>query len=85
MVDGAAEASAEDERCSAASSEAAVGKRYIETLEGMLGGGEDSRQEALIAASTLLGSLALSRAVDDEDLSREILASARVALRHQHT
>ena len=62
----------------------AVVERYIETLEGMLGGGQDSRRQALIAASTLLGSLALSRAVDDEALSREILSSAREALRHQH-
>ena len=62
----------------------AVVERYIETLEGMLGGGQDSRRQALIAASTLLGALALSRAVDDEALSREILSSAREALRHQH-
>ena len=62
----------------------AVVERYIENLEGMLGGGQDSRRQALIAASTLLGALALSRAVDDEALSREILSSAREALRHQH-
>jgi TetR/AcrR family transcriptional repressor of nem operon len=35
---------------------------------------------ALVAASTLVGSLALSRAVDDEALSQEILKSARDAL-----
>ena len=61
----------------------AVVERYIETLEGMLGGGEDSRRQALIAASTLLGSVALSRAVDDEALSDEILTTVREALRHQ--
>lgn len=60
-----------------------VVERYIETLQGMLGDGPDSRREALIAASTLLGSLTLSRAVDDETLSREILSSARGALLHQ--
>jgi TetR/AcrR family transcriptional repressor of nem operon len=62
----------------------AVVERYIETLEGMLGGREDSRRQAIIMASTLVGSLALSRAVDDEALSREILSSAREVLRHQH-
>lgn len=61
----------------------AVVERYIETLQGMLGDGPDSRRQALIAASTLVGSLALSRAVDDEVLSKEILTSARDALRHQ--
>jgi TetR/AcrR family transcriptional regulator, transcriptional repressor for nem operon len=62
----------------------AVVGRYIEALQGMLGGGQDSRRQALTTASILLGSLALSRAVDDEALSKEILSSAREALRHQH-
>jgi TetR/AcrR family transcriptional repressor of nem operon len=62
----------------------AVFERYIEVLQGMLGGGEHSRRQALITASTLLGALALSRAVDDETLSREILSSARESLRDQH-
>ena len=57
-----------------------VVERYIKTLEGMLGGGEDSRRQALIAASALLGSLALARAVDDEALSQEILSTVREAL-----
>lgn len=61
-----------------------VVERYIKTLEGMLGGGEDSRRQALIAASTLLGSLALARAVDDQALSQEILSTVREALRPQH-
>jgi TetR/AcrR family transcriptional repressor of nem operon len=62
----------------------AVVERYVETLEGMLGGGPDSRRQALITASTLVGALSLSRAVDDEALSKEILSNAREALRHQH-
>jgi TetR/AcrR family transcriptional repressor of nem operon len=62
----------------------AVVERYIRTLEDMLRGGPDSRRQALLAASTLVGSLALSRAVDDQALSDEILSSAREALRHQH-
>jgi len=57
--------------------------RYSETLEGMLGGTQGSRRQALIAASTLLGAVALSRAVDDEAVSKEILSSVRDALRHQ--
>ena len=61
----------------------AVVERYIETIKAMIGDGPDSRRQALIAASTLVGSLALSRAVDDEALSKEILSSARDALRHQ--
>jgi TetR/AcrR family transcriptional repressor of nem operon len=59
-------------------------ERLIETLEGMLGDGQESRRRALIAASTLVGSLALSRAVDEEALSNEILSSAREALRRRH-
>ena len=62
----------------------AVVERYIETLQGMLGGGQGSRRQALITASTLVGSLALSRVVDDEALSQELLRSAREALRHQN-
>ena len=61
----------------------AMVERYVEALEGMLGGGQGSRQQALIAASTLVGSLALARAVDDKALSEEILSSVRDALRHQ--
>jgi hypothetical protein len=60
----------------------AVVERYIKTLEDMLRDGPDSRRQALLAASTLVGSLALSRAVDDQALSDEILSSAREALRH---
>jgi len=61
----------------------AVVERYIETLQAMLGDRPDSPRQALIAASTLVGALALSRAVDDEALSKEILSCARDALRHQ--
>ena len=61
----------------------AVVERYLETLEGMLGRGQGSRQQALITASALVGALALSRAVDDAALSEEILSSVREALKHQ--
>jgi TetR/AcrR family transcriptional repressor of nem operon len=50
----------------------------------MLGGGVDARREATIAVSTLVGSLALARSVDDDELSHEILRNARKALRRQH-
>jgi len=62
----------------------AVVERFIATLAGMLGSGEDARLEATIAVSTLVGSLALARSVDDDELSHEILRNARKALRHQH-
>jgi len=62
----------------------AVAQRYIATLAGMLGGGVDARREATIAVSTLVGSLALARSVDDDELSHEILRNARKALRRQH-
>ena len=61
-----------------------VAERYIATLADMLGSGEDARREATIAVSTLVGSLALARSVDDDELSTEILRTAREALRHQH-
>jgi TetR/AcrR family transcriptional repressor of nem operon len=61
----------------------AVVERYIATLEGMLGGGEDARRQATIAVSTLVGSLVLARAVDNEALSNEILRTALEALRHE--
>ena len=60
-----------------------VVERYIATLEGMLGGGEDARRQATIAVSTLVGSLVLARAVDNDALSNEILLTPREALRHQ--
>jgi TetR/AcrR family transcriptional regulator, transcriptional repressor for nem operon len=61
----------------------AVVERYIATLQGMLGSGEDARRQATIAVSTLVGSLALAREVDNDALSTEILRTAREALRHQ--
>ena len=63
----------------------ALVEQYIGILEGMLGGGSDGRRQAIIAVSTLVGSLVLARAIDDDTLSNEILRSAREALRHQPT
>lgn len=39
-----------------------------------------ARREALATASTLVGALILARAVDDEDLSDEVLTAARASL-----
>jgi TetR/AcrR family transcriptional repressor of nem operon len=63
----------------------ALVERYIGILEGMLGGGSDGRRQAIISVSTLVGSLVLARAIDDDTLSNEILRTAREALRHQPT
>jgi TetR/AcrR family transcriptional repressor of nem operon len=59
----------------------AVVERYIATLEGMLGGGEDAHRQATVTMSTLVGSLALARAVDDDAMSAELLQAAREALK----
>jgi TetR/AcrR family transcriptional repressor of nem operon len=61
----------------------AVVERFIATLEDMLGAGKDARRQATVAVSTLVGSLVLARAVDDDALSAEILRTTRKALRHQ--
>jgi|RhiMetdeSRZDD1v2_1073273.scaffolds.fasta_scaffold511603_3 TetR/AcrR family transcriptional regulator, transcriptional repressor for nem operon len=61
----------------------ALVERYLGVLEDMLGGGGDARQQATIAVSTLVGSLVLARAIDDDTLSDEILRTVREALRHQ--
>jgi TetR/AcrR family transcriptional repressor of nem operon len=59
----------------------ALVERYLGVLEDMLGGGGDARQQATIAVSTLVGSLVLARAIDDDTLSDEILRTVREALR----
>jgi TetR/AcrR family transcriptional repressor of nem operon len=61
----------------------AVVERFIATLEDMLGGATDARRQATIAVSTLVGSLVLARAVDDDALSAEILRTAREALKQE--
>jgi TetR/AcrR family transcriptional regulator, transcriptional repressor for nem operon len=50
-------------------------ERYLENVERFLGGGEDARQRAILAVSALAGAIVLSRAVDDEALSDEILTA----------
>ena len=55
-------------------------ERYIENVERFLGGGEDARQRAILAVSTLVGSMMLARAIDDGAMSDEILTTVREAL-----
>jgi TetR/AcrR family transcriptional regulator, transcriptional repressor for nem operon len=64
-----------DERLRAAYSRQV--ERYIENLERFLGGGAEARKRAVLAFSALVGGLILSRAVDDEALSEEILRAVR--------
>ena len=58
---------------------------YIDMLVGLLppGTGDRSRAMAITALSTLVGAVSMARAVDDEALSREILASAASELKAQ--
>ena len=58
---------------------------YIEMLVRLLpaGTGDRRRATAITALSTLVGAVSMARAVDDEGLSREILASAASELKGQ--
>ena len=57
---------------------------YIEMLIGLVPPGHaDRRATAITALSTLVGAVSMARAVDDEALSREILASAASKLKSQ--
>ena len=56
-------------------------ERYLANLERFFGDGEDARHRATVALSTLVGSLVLARAIDDEELSDEILRDVREALK----
>jgi TetR/AcrR family transcriptional regulator, transcriptional repressor for nem operon len=55
-------------------------ERYVENVEGFLGGGKDARERALLIVSAMVGALVLSRAVE-EPLSSKLLDSAREQLR----
>ncbi len=49
--------------------------RYLALLEAMLAGTDESRRsKAILVLSSLVGALALARAVNDVSLSREFLA-----------
>jgi TetR/AcrR family transcriptional regulator, transcriptional repressor for nem operon len=55
-------------------------KRRLQLMTDKLGGTEADREKALAATSTLIGAVMLARAVDDAQLSDEILRSARRTL-----
>jgi TetR/AcrR family transcriptional regulator, transcriptional repressor for nem operon len=52
-------------------------EHYIDNVQTMLGGDEGSRAEAIDVVTSMVGALLISRAVDDADLSEEILATVR--------
>jgi len=60
-------------------------QRYIEMLVRLLppGPADRRRATAITALSTLVGAVSMARAVNDEALSREILASAALHLKAQ--
>lgn len=62
-------------------------ERYLAFLEQQLGPGDDARQRAVVALSSLVGAVLVARAVDDKALAEEILHDVRTAVkssnRHQ--
>ena len=56
-------------------------ERYLGDLERSFGWGDEARRRATVAVSTLVGSVVLARAVNDEALSEEILRNVREALK----
>jgi TetR/AcrR family transcriptional repressor of nem operon len=54
---------------------------YIDMLVRLLPPGPRSRATAITALSTLVGAVSMARAVNDEALSREILASAETDMK----
>ncbi len=56
---------------------------YIDMLVRLLPPGPGSRATAITALSTLVGAVSMARAVNDEALSREILASAESEMKAQ--
>jgi TetR/AcrR family transcriptional repressor of nem operon len=57
---------------------------YLDELERLIGGpvaDAETRKQAVVALSTLVGSLFIARAVDDPALSDELLRDVRAALR----
>jgi TetR/AcrR family transcriptional regulator, transcriptional repressor for nem operon len=52
-------------------------EKYIVRMEELLGGGEDARRKAIAAVTSMVGAVLISRAIDDPDLSAEILAEVR--------
>ena len=59
-------------------------ERYIADLQRLLGGDADARRRATVALSSLVGAVLVARAVDDKDLSDEILRDVRDAVKSAH-
>ena len=55
-------------------------ERYLSHMEELLGGGEDARRRAIGAVTSMVGAMLIARAVDDEELSEEILREARAGV-----
>jgi TetR/AcrR family transcriptional repressor of nem operon len=55
-------------------------ERYIAHLEELMGGGEDARRRAIAAVTSMVGAMLVARAVDDEELSGEILRETRASV-----
>ncbi|HEY2055222.1 MAG TPA: TetR/AcrR family transcriptional regulator [Solirubrobacterales bacterium] len=56
-------------------------ERYIAHLEELQGGGgEDARRRAIAAVASMVGALLIARAVDDKELSDEILREVRATV-----
>jgi TetR/AcrR family transcriptional repressor of nem operon len=53
---------------------------YLAHMEELLGGGEDARREAIAAVTSMVGAVLIARAVDDKELSEEILREARASI-----
>jgi TetR/AcrR family transcriptional repressor of nem operon len=52
-------------------------EKYIAHMEDLLGGGADARPKAIAAVASMVGAVLISRAIDDAELSEEILAGVR--------
>ncbi len=57
-------------------------EHYISDLEALLGGkgDEETRRRAIAAVTSMVGAMLISRAVDDDPLSNEILQAVRAAV-----
>jgi TetR/AcrR family transcriptional repressor of nem operon len=56
-------------------------ERYLALLEQQLGPGDDARQRAVVALSSLVGAVLVARAIDDKALAEEILHDVRTAVK----
>ncbi|MGH2938327.1 MAG: TetR/AcrR family transcriptional regulator [Solirubrobacterales bacterium] len=55
-------------------------EHYIAEMEELLGGDEEVRRRAIAAVTSMVGAMLISRAIDDEKLSDEILREVRATV-----